>query len=132
MTADRVGFSPEARAEFLEWVAYLSEQNPDAGERARRDVIAAAERLAQPSPGLDGPPTELRDGVSCRRWFAHPVMIYHRRVPGIVEVLRVDHHARDPITRGEPYSRQVTNPSRMLSPHFRTESSYGLHRLVFP
>lgn len=99
MTADRVEFSPEALAELEELTAYIADRNPDAAERVRADILSAATRLALPAPRVDGPAAMLRAGAPCRRTFVHPVMIYYRRAPGVVQVLRVYHHAREPIAR---------------------------------
>ena len=76
MTSDRVTFSPEALAALEELTAYIAERNPDAAEQVRAAVLAAAERLALPAPRLDGPAAVLRNGVTCRRWFVHPVTLY--------------------------------------------------------
>ncbi len=99
MTSDRVMFSPLALAELAELTEYIAAQNPDAAEQVRAAVVAMTEQLALPAPRLDGPPAVLRSGVACRRSFVHPVAIYYRRAPGVLEVLRVYHHAREPIAR---------------------------------
>lgn len=99
MTPDRVEFSPEALAELRELIEYIAERNPSAAERVRSDVVSAASRLALPSPRLDGPPARLKTGAPCRRHFVHPVTLYYDRAPGVLIVLHVWHHAREPIAR---------------------------------
>jgi hypothetical protein len=65
----------------------------------RAAVIATAERLALPAPRLDGPTAVLLTGAPCRRYFVHPVTLYYDRASGVVVVLHVWHHAREPIAR---------------------------------
>lgn len=99
MTADRVEFSVDAADEFDELIAYLDERNPDAARRVRRDVIEAVVRLARDVPRLDGRAVTLLSGDRCLRWFVHPVVVFYEREPGVLRVLRVLHHAREPIAR---------------------------------
>lgn len=99
MSSDRVEFSPEALAELEELTTYFAERNPAVAERVIADVVAASERLALHAPRLDGPPAVLRTGEPCRRYFVHPMMLYYDRAPGVVVVLHVWHHAREPIAR---------------------------------
>ena len=99
MSADRVVFSPLALAELEELTEYIAERNPDAAERVRASVLALVEQLALPAPRLDGPPTVLRTGVTCFRDFVHPVTVFYRRAPGRLDVVRIYHHAREPIAR---------------------------------
>lgn len=99
MTVDRVEFTVDAADEFDELVAYLDARNPVAARRVRRDVMDAVARLARDLPRLDGYPVTLQSGDRCLRWFVHPVVVFYEREPGVVRVLRVLHHAREPITR---------------------------------
>ena len=48
---------------------------------------------------LDGPAALLRSGRRCRRFPVAPVTVFYEREPGVVTVLRVYHHAREPLTR---------------------------------
>ncbi len=43
------------------------------------------------------PPETLTTGETCRRWYVHPVMIYYQRSPGMLRVVAVRHHAREPL-----------------------------------
>ena len=99
MTVDRAEFTVDAADEFDELVAWLDERNPDAARRVRRDVMDAVARLARDVPRLDGRPVTLLSGDRCLRWFVHPVVVFYEREPGVVRVLRVLHHAREPIAR---------------------------------
>ncbi|MDO9019485.1 MAG: type II toxin-antitoxin system RelE/ParE family toxin [Deltaproteobacteria bacterium] len=99
MTVDRVEFTFDAADELDELVEYIDVRNPDAARRVRRDVMDAVAALADEAPRLDGPPVTLRSGDRCFRWFVHPVVVFYEREPGVVRVLRVLHHAREPITR---------------------------------
>ena len=99
MTSDRVEFSPVAIAELRELVTYIAQYDPDAAERVRANILAAVAQLALPAPRLDGPAALLNAGVPCRQRFVHPVTLYYDRAPGLVSVLHVWHHAREPIAR---------------------------------
>ena len=55
--------------------------------------------LAARDPRLDGREVELDTGERCRRIFVHPLTIYYQRAPGEVLIVRVYHHARQPLTR---------------------------------
>ena len=99
MTLDRVEFTVDAADEFDEQVEYINQRNPDAAGRVRRDVMDAVAGLADEAPRLDGHPVTLQSGDRCFRWFVHPVVVFYEREPGVLRVLRVLHHARDPITR---------------------------------
>lgn len=97
--ADRVEFSPEALAELDEVVAYISERNPGAGERVLAAIMRTLATLAAPNPRTDGREATLDTGERCRRSFVAPVVIFYQRGPGLVAVLHVWHHAREPIAR---------------------------------
>ena len=99
MTIDRVEFTVDAADELDELVEYIDARNSDAARRVRRDVMGAVARLASEVPRLDGRPVTLQSGDRCLRWFVHPVVVFYEREPGVVRVLRVLHHAREPITR---------------------------------
>ena len=97
--ADRVDIAPEARVDLDEQLTFIADRNPRAARQLAAEIDAAFELLAAPVPHLEGPPVTLRSGVSCRRHLVHPVVIYYRRMPGVLDVLRVYHHAREPIAR---------------------------------
>jgi len=96
---DRVEFSPEALAELDDVVAYISERNPDAGERVRAAIMRTVATLAAPAPRTDGREATLDTGGRCRRLFVAPVVIFYQRSPSVLSVLHVWHHAREPIAR---------------------------------
>ncbi len=95
----RVEISPEAGDDLEDIVEYISERNPAAGERIRAAIFDAITTLAGAEPGFDGRPVTMRTGAPCRRTFVHPAAIYYEREAGVLTVLRVYHHAREPIAR---------------------------------
>lgn len=99
MTSDRVELAPLARADLDDLVEHVEARNPVAARAMLARVAASLATLAAPSPRTDGPAVTLRTGESCRRHFVYPVAIYYRRTPGVVEVVRIYHHAREPIAR---------------------------------
>lgn len=86
---DRVELAPKAVADFDELLAYLVERNPTAAVKLRAAILDDLARLARTSPRLDGPTVTLATGERCRRSFVHPVAIYYRRAPGLLEVVRI-------------------------------------------
>lgn len=99
MMADRVELSEEARADLDALMTYLLQRNPQAAQRFAQALDDALTLLASPEPRVDGPLVELPSGASCRRWFVHPALLLYERAPGVLFVLSVHHHAREPITR---------------------------------
>ncbi len=97
--ADRIDIAPEARIDLDEPLTFIADGNPRATRKLASEIDAAFVLLAAPTPHLEGAPVTLRSGVSCRRHLVHPVVIYYRRKPGMLDVLRVHHHAREPIAR---------------------------------
>jgi len=61
------------------------------------DVLLLVERLAEGD--FEGPEQQLRSGMIVRSWPLPPYRIYYRRREGVLEVMRVYHHARRPITK---------------------------------
>ena len=56
--------------------------------------------LARLDEGLfEGPEQRLRGGMLVRSWPLPPYRIYYRRRDGFLDVMRVYHQARKPITR---------------------------------
>lgn len=96
---DRVAITAAAAVDLEDLVGYIAERNPVAAERTREAILGEFIRLARLSPRLDGRVVTLRTGGACRRSFVHPAVIFYRRVPGVLEVVRVLHYARGPITR---------------------------------
>jgi plasmid stabilization system protein ParE len=61
------------------------------------DVAALAERLARGD--FDGPEQRLKSGLLVRSWPFPPYRLYYRRRDSVLEVMRVYHQARRPITK---------------------------------
>ena len=99
MTSDRIELTEDARADLRDVIGYIAERNPTAAEALRAAVERAVASLASTEPRVDGVLVGLRDGSDARRVFVHPVAIFYEREPGVLRVLRVYHHAREPITR---------------------------------
>jgi plasmid stabilization system protein ParE len=99
MKPDAVEFTALARAELEEAIEYIAARNPDAAMRLRTAIGATLATLAGPHPRVDGPTARLNRGAPCRRCFVHPVTLYYDRAPGLVLMLHVWHHAREPIAR---------------------------------
>lgn len=99
MNPDSVEFTATARGELDEALEYIAARNPGAAIRLRTAIGARLAALAAPHPRVDGPAVSLINDVSCRRSFVHPLTLYYDRAPGLVLVLHVRHHARDPIER---------------------------------
>lgn len=96
---DRIVLSVEAMEGMASTVSYIAERNPAAAERVRLAILATLEMLACTDPRVEGRTVELAPGVTCRRHYVHPVLILYQRSPGVLEVLSVRHHAREPIAR---------------------------------
>ncbi len=99
MTSDRIELTEEARADLREVLGYIVERNPAAGENLRSAIERTVAALALTAPRMDGVLVVLRDGSDARRVYVHPVAIFYEREPGVLRVLRVYHHAREPIAR---------------------------------
>ena len=99
MNPDAVEFTTSARVELDEALAYLAARNPGAATRLRAAIGATLATLAAPHPRVDGRAARLHTGVPCRQRYVHPVTLYYDRAPGVVVVLHVWHHAREPIAR---------------------------------
>lgn len=99
MTSDRIELTEEARTDLREVVRYIVERNPAAGENLRSAIERTVAALALTAPRMDGVLVGLRDGSDARRVCVHPVAIFYEREPGVLRVLRVYHHAREPIAR---------------------------------
>lgn len=99
MKPDAVEFTTSARVELEETLEYIAARNPDAAIRLRAAIGATLATLAAPHPRVDGPTARLNTDAPCRKCFVHPVTLYYDRAPGLVLVLHVWHHAREPIAR---------------------------------
>lgn len=96
---DFVALTPEAEEDLAAFIAHLDARNPAAASAAYARIVDALELLASSSPRLDGPAVTLAGGRTARRFAVPPVTLFYRRTPGVLEVLRVYHHAREPLTR---------------------------------
>ncbi len=99
MTSDRVVFTDDATTDLEELAEYLDARNPVAAVKVRDAIFAAVAMLASPGPRVEGPAVTLRSGAPCRRHFIHPVVLYYQREGGVLTIVRVYHHAREPISR---------------------------------
>ena len=99
MTSDRIELTEEARADLRDVLGYIVERNPAAAENLRSAIERTVAALALTAPRMDGVLVGLRDGSDARRVYVHPVAIVYEREPGVLRVLRVYHHAREPIAR---------------------------------
>ena len=75
----------------------LRDENPAAARERLAAIVDAVRRLAE--GGLDGSEVTLRDGRRLRHWVVWPLVIYYRRDPTEMVVLRVRDGRRRPITR---------------------------------
>ncbi len=96
---DRVSFARAARRDLDAQLDYLAERNPAASLALADAIGETLAMLAARDPRLDGREVELDTGERCRRIFVHPLTIYYQRAPGEVLIVRVYHHARQPLTR---------------------------------
>ena len=99
MTADRVAFVDDAVTDLEDLAEDIDARNPFAAIRVRDAIRAGVALLAESAPRLDTRVVTLRSGVVCRCHYVHPAVIYYRREPGVLTVLRIYHHAREPIAR---------------------------------
>jgi toxin ParE1/3/4 len=76
---------------------YLAERNPRAAAALVEDVMTLSEQLAQRA--FEGPEQRLRSGLLVRSWPLPPYRLYYRRRDDSLEILRVYHQARRPITK---------------------------------
>ena len=97
--ADLIDIAPEAQIDLDELLTFIADRDPRAARKLASEIDAAFVLLAAPTPHLEGAPVTLRSGVGCRRHLVHPVVIYWRRKPGMLYVLRGHHHACEPIGR---------------------------------
>ena len=89
--------SKEAVEDLAAAVEYLAERNLRA---AKQLVTGILDLAAQLDEGIfEGPEQKLRSGMLVRSWPLPPYRIYYRRHDGVLEVMRVYHQARNPITR---------------------------------
>jgi toxin ParE1/3/4 len=89
--------SKDAAEDLASATRYLAERNPRAATELVAEVLDLLERLDE---GIfEGPEQQLQGGMLVRSWPLPPYRIYYRRRGGVLEVMRVYHQARRPITR---------------------------------
>lgn len=93
----KVTYTPEAIADLIELLTYLSERNPLAVARLERRIYKQIDRLA--TREFEGPEERLRSGRRVRGWAVPPLRIYYQRHPDELLVVRIYHQARRPISR---------------------------------
>jgi plasmid stabilization system protein ParE len=93
----RIRFARLAAKDLDAAVSFWRDRRPGAYLTLVEDVIQLAERLARDE--FDGPEQRLNSGLVVRSWPLPPYRIYYRRRDGVLEVMRIYHQARRPITR---------------------------------
>jgi plasmid stabilization system protein ParE len=94
----RVTLSAEARRDRDLYLFHLWGHNPAAAAHEARRIAAALRRFA----GLPLEGIEVRiEGWprAVREHYIRPFRVYYERRPGVLYVVRLHHHARDPIER---------------------------------
>ena len=93
----KIRFARQAAKDIQAALAFWREQQPDAPSKLVEDVLGLAERLAREE--FDGPEQRLKTGMIVRSWPLPPYRLFYRRREGVLEVMRIYHQARRPITR---------------------------------
>lgn len=87
---------PQARADLLEIVAYIAEDNPDAAQELTDEIEAKAEKLPD-HPKLYKPSTRVK---GMRELVARSnYIVLYRETPQLVEIVNVLHARRQWPTR---------------------------------
>lgn len=90
-------FAPQAEADLRTAVAYVRERNPQAAEKLATRILGVTEMLA--AGEITGPEQRLTTGEIVNSWPVPPFRIYYRVRGEVLEILRVYHSARAPLTR---------------------------------
>ena len=93
----RIRFAKQAAKDLEATAAFWKERWPGVPSTLVDDVIALAERLARGE--FEGPEQRLKSGLMVRSWPLPPYRLFYRRREGVLEVMRIYHQARRPITR---------------------------------
>lgn len=93
----KIRFARQAARDLDGALAFWRERRPHVPSTLLDDVIALAERLARGE--FDGPEQRLRTGLAVRSWPLPPYRVYYRRRDGVLEILRLYHQARRPISK---------------------------------
>jgi plasmid stabilization system protein ParE len=78
------------------WI-YIAERNPQAAAALGEQIFETLKRLA--AREMEGPEQWLLSGERVKSWPVPPVRLYYRRTLEALEVIRVHHQSRRPITR---------------------------------
>ncbi len=92
---------PQARADLLEIVAYIADDNPDAAQELKDEIEAKAAKLPD-HPKLYKPSTRVK---GMRELVARSnFIVLYRETPQLVEVVNVLHARRQwpPLKGGKP------------------------------
>lgn len=93
----KVKVSRQAAEDLAGATSYLAEHSPRAAVALVEDVMTLAGRLAERE--FEGPEQRLRSGLLVHSWPLPPYRLYYRRRGDTLEILRVYHQARRPITK---------------------------------
>lgn len=93
----RIRFAKQAAKDLDAAVVFWKERRPAVRFTLVDDVIMLAERLAREE--FEGPEQCLKTGLIVRSWPLPPYRLFYRRRDGVLEVMRIYHQARRPITR---------------------------------
>lgn len=92
----RTVFAPEAARDLDLAIEFVNERNPVAAAELLDRVKNLLHRLAEGE--FEGPAQRLRTGEWVRSWPIPPYRLYYRRSDDLLEVVRVFHMARRPIS----------------------------------
>ena len=92
-----VVLAPEAVADLKAALGYIAQRNVLAARRLRDRVFGVIEDLAERA--YEGPESRLRTGEVVRSWSVPPLRVYYQRSGSTLNVLRIYHQARRPLTR---------------------------------
>jgi hypothetical protein len=93
----KIRFAKQAAKDLDAAKTFWRERRPDVVCTIVEDVIALAEKLSNKE--FEGPELRLKSGLIVRSWPMPPYRVFYRRREDVLEILRVYHQARRPITR---------------------------------
>jgi plasmid stabilization system protein ParE len=93
----KIRFARQAAKDIRAALAFWRERQPGVPSKLVEDVLGLAERLAREE--FDGPERRLKTGMIVRSWPLPPYRLFYRRREGVLEVMRIYHQARRPVTR---------------------------------
>ncbi|WP_394822654.1 type II toxin-antitoxin system RelE/ParE family toxin [Pendulispora albinea] len=94
----RLKLTADARRDLRAYVFHVASENPRAAKREQARILAELSILID-AP-VEGPSVRVENWPRpARRWFVHPFRVYYERSKDAVVVLRLYHHAREPIER---------------------------------